>query len=92
MSQESLISIMFTPSTTMDNEVVKTEEDMLEIVMEVEEAALEVAEVLTEVPKSPRMLRPKLTPTKESEKKRRQPTIPMRASLRRSPPKDKPTT
>lgn len=62
---------MSTPTIDMDTKAVKTEEDMLEVVIEVEAGASEIAEVLTEVPKSPRMLRQKLTPTKESTKDRK---------------------
>lgn len=63
------------------------------MVWEIEEVAPEVVEVLAEVPKSPQMLRPKLTPTKDSmkDKKGKQPAISVCASLRRNPPKDKPT-
>lgn len=78
---------MSTPATNMDIEAMTTEEDMTKIVMEAEEAALEVSEVLAEVAKSPRMPRPKLTPTKDSmnNKKGKQPTIPVCASPRRNP-------
>ena len=57
--------------------------------IEAEVTALEVAEVLAEVPKSPR---PKPNPTKEAEKdkKGRQPAIPVRALPSRNPPN--PTT
>jgi len=57
---------MLTPTTTIDTEEVIAEESVMEIV--IEEVAREVVEVLEEVPKSPRTLRPKPTPTKESAK------------------------
>lgn len=93
-TQGLLSSVMSTLATDMDIKVVTTKEDMLEVVMEVEEATLEVSEVLAEVPKSPRTPRLTPTPTKESEKdkKGKQRAIPVRASPRRNPLKDKPTT
>jgi len=49
--------------------------------MEAEETALEVAEVLAEVPKSLRTPRPKPTPTKETvnDKKGKKPATPVHA-------------
>ena len=77
----------------MDVEVVTAEVVVPKFVMEVEGATPKVAEVLAKVPKSPQMPRPKPTATKESvkDKKGKQPAIPVRASTRRNPPKDKPT-
>lgn len=56
---------------------------------QVEDAAPEVAKVLAEVPKSPRMPRSKPTPTKEimKDKKGKQPAIPVCVSPRRNPTK-----
>ena len=54
--------IMSAPIEAIDAEV---EESLLEMEMEAEEVASKVAKVLAEVPKSPRMSRPKPTPTKE---------------------------
>jgi len=56
---------------------------------EAEVATPEVVEVLAEVPKFPRMIRPKPTPTKETvkDKKGKQPAIALCASPRRNPPK-----
>ncbi len=85
-TQEFLQNIMLAPTEAIDTEV---EESVPKIEMEAEEVALEAAEVLVEVPKTPRTPRPKLTPTKEStrDKKCKQPAIPVRASPRRNPPK-----
>jgi len=74
-------------------EIINTEKVVEEPAQKMEREAkiiaLEVAEVLAEVPKSLRMLRPKSTPTKEivKYKKGKQLAIPMRASPRRNPPK-----
>ena len=75
----------------MDVEAVTIEGVLPEVVMEVDGAAPEVAEVLVEVPKSPWMPRPKLTLTKQSakDKKDKQAVIPVHASSRRNPPKEK---
>jgi len=56
------------------------------------EAGPEVAKVLVEVPKSPRMMRPKKTPTKEimKDKKEKPPAILMHTLPRQNP--TKPTT
>lgn len=60
---------------------------MPKVVMGAEGIAPEVAEVLAKVPKSPRMPRPKPTPTKESakDKKDKQVAIPVRMLPRRNP-------
>lgn len=79
----------------MDVEPLIAEGAMSEVIMEAkaEGAAPEVVEVLAEVPNSPRMPRPKLTPTKESakDKKGKKVATLVRASPRRNPQKDKPT-
>jgi len=66
---------------------IEAEESLPEVEMEAEEATAEVAKVLAEAPKSPRMLRPKPTPIKESTKDNKGKQPPMRASLRRNMPK-----
>lgn len=68
------------------------EESAQEVEREAEVATLEVVEVLAEVPKSTRTLRPKPTPTKETVKgkKGKQLAILVYTSPRRNPPK--PTT
>lgn len=78
-------SVISTPAIAIDTEA---EESMLDN-REAEEVAPKVVKVLAEVPKSPRMSRPKPTPTKDSvkDKKGKQPTIPVRTSPRRNPPK-----
>ena len=68
VTQELLQNIMSTPIEAIDIEVVTAEESVPKIVIEAEEVAPEVVEVLVEVHKSPRTLRPKPTPTKESTK------------------------
>lgn len=77
----------------MDADAVIAEGAMQEVIMEVEGATLEVAEVLAEVPKSQQMPRPKPTPTKESvkDKKGKQTTIPMHTMPRRNTQNDKTT-
>jgi len=77
----------------MDAKVVTTKGGISEVIMEVERAAPEVAEVLAEVPKSPQRPRPKPTLTKEglNDKKGKEVMTLMRASPRRNPQKDKPT-
>ena len=84
---------MSMPAEAMSVEVVTVEGAVPEVVSEAEGVAPEVSEVLSEVPKSPRMPRPKPTPTKESvkDKKGKQVVTPVRMSPRRNPPKDKPT-
>lgn len=64
-THEFLHKIMSAPTKAIDTEA---EESSLEMEMEVEVATPEVAEVLFEVPKSPRTLTPKPTPTKETVK------------------------
>lgn len=85
-TQQFLQNIMLVPIEAIDTEA---EESVMEIQLEAKEVAPEVAEVLVEVPKSPRMLRPELTPTKETakDKKAKQPTIPVCVSPRRNPSK-----
>ena len=85
-----LNSIMSTPIEAMDAKEVTAK---AAVVSEAERDAAVDVEVLAEVPKSPWTPRPKPTPTKESvkDKKGKQPEIPMCASPRRNPPKDKPT-
>ena len=61
-------SIMLTSTEAMDTEEVVAGENVQEIDMEAKEATPKVAKVLAEVPKSPRMLRLKPTPTKETMK------------------------
>jgi len=85
---------MSTPTKVMDAEAVTTEGAMPEVVKEAEEATLEVVEVLAKFTKSPQMPRLNPTSTKESmmDKKGKQVVIPMHASSRRNPSKDKHTT
>lgn len=70
---------MSAPTEAIDTEV---EELVLEVEMKAKFVAPEVAEVLAKVPKSPRMLRPKPTPTKETvkDKKRKKLAILVHAS------------
>lgn len=91
-TQALVNSVMSTRAEAINTERVATEENVQEIDMGAKVASPEVAEVLAEVPKSPRTPRLKPTPTKETmkEKKGKQPAIPMHASPRRKPPK--PTT
>lgn len=83
-TQEFLQNIMSMPTEAIDTEA---EVSVTEIDMEAKEVAPEVVEVLTEVPKSPRMSRPKPTPTKETmkDKKEKQPAILVRTLPRRNP-------
>lgn len=73
-------------SEAMDAQAMTIEGIVLEVVMKVEGATSEVVEVLAKVPKSPRMLKPKLTLTKESvtNNKGKQAATPMYASPRRN--------
>jgi len=64
-TQELLQKIMSVPTEAID---IEGEESVPEVDMEAELVALDVAEVLANVPKSPRTPRPKLTPTKETTK------------------------
>lgn len=82
-TKDFLQNIMSVPTEAIDTEA---KESVLEIEMEAEVAPPDVSEVLSEVPKSPRKPRPKLTSTKESakDKKGKQPAIPVCASPRRN--------
>ena len=93
-SDRNFIPDFISGSEAMDAEVVTTEGPMSEVVMEVEGATLDITKVLAEVPKSPRMPRPKPTLTKESakDKKGKQALIPVHVSPRRNTQNDKPTT
>jgi len=75
---------MLAPIEAIDTEA---EESVIEIEMEAEEAAPEVAEVLAKVPKLPRTTRPKLAPTKETMKdnKGKKLAITVHALPRRNP-------
>jgi len=64
-TQEFLWRIMSAPPEAINTQQL-VEESAQEMEREVEVATLEVAKVLVEVPKSPRTLRPKPTPTKET--------------------------
>jgi len=81
---------MSTPTKAMDAKEVTTKST---VVRNVEGDVVVVAKVLAEVPKSPWTPRPIPTTTKESvkDKKRKQVAIPVCATPRRSPLKDKPT-
>ena len=86
MSQALLESVMSAPTEAIDTEAAESASEMD---MEEEVATPKIAEVLVEVPKSPRMLSPKPTPTKETvkDKKGKQPAILLCTSPRRNPPK-----